>query len=152
VAAYEWLLEQTKGVFDRDVVKRLKTGTYFGEELVPRPRRLSLMNLYLHGIEPHIRLGDSIYEPPASERFDVILDDSDDLPPPEELDLVAGVLRAMGYRTTVSAPGADRGVDIFASPDGLGLQEPRIFVEVKHRNETTMGAEKAGSQAIDAFT
>jgi len=57
-------------------------------------------------------------------------------------DLVAGVLRAMGYRTTVSAPGADRGVDIFASPDGLGLQEPRIFVEVKHRNETTMGAEK----------
>jgi type I restriction enzyme M protein len=31
------------------------------------------MNLYLHGIEPHIRLGDSIYEPPGSERFDVIL-------------------------------------------------------------------------------
>jgi len=73
VAAYEWLLEQSKGVFDRDVVKRLRTGTYFGEELVPRPRRLALMNLYLHGIEPHIRLGDSIYEPPTSERFDVIL-------------------------------------------------------------------------------
>src|SRR5437870_746437 len=73
VAAYEWLLEQSKGVFDRDVVKRLRTGTYFGEELVPRPRRLALMNLYLHGIEPHIRLGDSIYEPPASERFDIIL-------------------------------------------------------------------------------
>ena len=57
-------------------------------------------------------------------------------------DLVAGILRSMGYRTTVAAPGADRGVDIFASPDGLGLQEPRIFVEVKHRNQTTMGAEK----------
>ena len=57
-------------------------------------------------------------------------------------DLVAGILRSMGYRTTVSPPGADRGVDIFASPDGLGLQEPRIFVEVKHRNQTTMGAEK----------
>jgi restriction system protein len=56
-------------------------------------------------------------------------------------DLVAGILRSMGYRTTVSAPGADRGVDIFASPDGLGLQEPRIFVEVKHRNQP-MGAEK----------
>lgn len=55
--------------------------------------------------------------------------------------LVAGILRAMGYRTTVSGPGADRGVDIFASPDGLGLQEPRIFVEVKHRYGT-MGAEK----------
>src|SRR6267378_3004246 len=73
VAAYEWLVGRTKGVFDRDVVKRLRTGTYFGEELVPRPRRLALMNLYLHGIEPHIRLGDSIYEPPTSERFDVVL-------------------------------------------------------------------------------
>jgi restriction system protein len=57
-------------------------------------------------------------------------------------DLTAGILRAMGYRTSVSAPGSDRGVDIFASPDGLGLQEPRIFVEVKHRAETTMGADK----------
>ena len=47
--------------------------------------------------------------------------------------LVAGILRAMGYRTRVSEPGPDRGVDIFASPDGLGLAEPRIFVEVKHR-------------------
>ena len=54
-------------------------------------------------------------------------------------ELVAGILRAMGYRTKVSSPGPDRGVDIFASPDGLGLAEPRIFVEVKHR-KGTMGA------------
>lgn len=54
-------------------------------------------------------------------------------------DLVAGILRAMGYRTTVSEAGPDRGFDIFASPDGLGLQEPRIFVEVKHR-VASMGA------------
>ena len=39
----------------------------------------------------------------------------------------------MGYRTTVSEGGPDRGVDVFASRDGLGLEEPRIFVEVKHR-------------------
>ena len=38
--------------------------TYFGQELVARPRRLALMNLYLHGIEPTIHLGDAIYEPP----------------------------------------------------------------------------------------
>lgn len=56
--------------------------------------------------------------------------------------LIAGILRAMGYRTTVSPRGSDRGVDIFASPDGLGLQEPRIFVEVKHRAQTQMTAEK----------
>ena len=61
-------------------------------------------------------------------------------------DLVAGILRAMGYRTRVSSPGPDRGVDIFASPDGLGLSEPRIFVEVKHR------AGAIGPQAIRTFT
>jgi restriction system protein len=55
-------------------------------------------------------------------------------------ELVAGILRAMGYKTRVSPPGADRGVDIFASPDGLGLEEPRIFVEVKHRLKSTMGS------------
>jgi restriction system protein len=48
-------------------------------------------------------------------------------------ELVAGILRAMGYKTRVSPRGPDRGVDISASPDGLGLETPRIFVEVKHR-------------------
>jgi type I restriction enzyme M protein len=73
VAAYEWLIAQTRGALDRNIAKRLRRGTYHGQELVPRPRRLSLMNLYLHGIEPTIKLGDSIYEPPSSERFDVVL-------------------------------------------------------------------------------
>jgi hypothetical protein len=30
---------------------------------VARPRRLALMNLLLHAVEPHIKLGDTIYEP-----------------------------------------------------------------------------------------
>ncbi|RKH45609.1 restriction endonuclease [Corallococcus sicarius] len=59
--------------------------------------------------------------------------------------LVAGILRSMGYRTQVSEEGPDRGVDIFASPDGLGLQEPRIFVEVKHRPGTPMGTKEIRS-------
>lgn len=54
-------------------------------------------------------------------------------------DLVAGILRAMGYKTVVSGPGADRGKDILASPDGLGLEQPRIRVEVKHRTKEQMG-------------
>lgn len=41
---------------------------------------------------------------------------------------VAGLLRAMGYKTRVSPVGPVRGRDIFASPDGLGLEDPRIFV------------------------
>jgi type I restriction enzyme M protein len=73
VAAWEWLVKETSGAFDRDTARRLKRGTYHGQELVPRPRRLALMNLYLHGVEPTIRLGDAIYEAPSADRFDVIL-------------------------------------------------------------------------------
>lgn len=64
----------------------------------------------------------------------------------EMQELVAGLLRAMGYKTTVSPPGSDRGKDIIASPDGLGFQEPRIVVEVKHRIN-----ERMGSQEIRSF-
>ena len=63
----------------------------------------------------------------------------------EMQELVAGLLRAMGYKTQVSAPGADRGRDITASPDGFGFQEPRILVEVKHRKGTI------GAPEIRAF-
>ena len=59
--------------------------------------------------------------------------------------LVAGILRAMGYKTQVSPPGADRGKDIVASPDGFGFEHPRIVVEVKHRKG------QMGSQEIRSF-
>lgn len=55
-------------------------------------------------------------------------------------ELTAAILRAMGFKTRASPKGPDRGVDVLASPDGLGLQEPRIKAEVKHR-ATTMGAQ-----------
>lgn len=54
--------------------------------------------------------------------------------------LVAALLQAMGYKTTVSPAGSDRGRDILASPDGFGFQSPRIVVEVKHRPGTRIGA------------
>lgn len=54
--------------------------------------------------------------------------------------LVAGILRAMGYKTRVSPRGKDLGRDIVASPDGLGLESPRIVVEVKHRPKEQIGA------------
>ncbi len=55
-------------------------------------------------------------------------------------ELVAGLLRAMGYKTRISPPGSDRGKDIVASPDGFGFENPRIVVEVKHRKDA-MGAQ-----------
>ena len=41
-------------------------------------------------------------------------------------ELVAAVLRALGYHARVTDPGPDRGVDIVAHPDALGLENPRI--------------------------
>lgn len=64
----------------------------------------------------------------------------------EELqELVAGVLRGMGYKTQVSPPGSDRGKDIIASPDGFGFEQPRIVVEVKHRKNQAMGSQEIRS-------
>jgi type I restriction enzyme M protein len=73
VCSYEWLMGITKGALDRKDFKRIKTGVYFGQDLVPRPRRLALMNLFLHGLEPKIYLGDSIYEPNRGEHYDCVL-------------------------------------------------------------------------------
>ena len=73
VCAYEWLMEKTKGSLEREDAKRIMTKTYSGAELVPRPRRLALMNLYLHGIHADIYLGDSIYEPLKPAHYDCIL-------------------------------------------------------------------------------
>ncbi len=73
VSAYEWLVAESKGVFDRADAKRIRTQTYYGQDLVARPRRLALMNLYLHGVQPHIFLGDTLYEPDRGERYDVVL-------------------------------------------------------------------------------
>lgn len=72
--------------------------------------------------------------------------------------LVAGIIRAMGYKTRISPPGPDRGKDIVASPDGLGLEQPRIVAEVKHRTKTQMGSQEirgflgAATKTIGAFT
>jgi len=73
VCAYEWLMGETKGGLEREDAKRITNKAYTGTELVARPRRLALMNLYLHGIHADIYLGDSIYEPLKSMRYDCVL-------------------------------------------------------------------------------
>lgn len=74
VAAYEWLMKETKGgAMDRETAKRIRTKTYFGQDIDRTPRRLALMNLFLHQIEPLIKLGDTIYEPFDGRTHDAIL-------------------------------------------------------------------------------
>lgn len=56
-------------------------------------------------------------------------------------DLVAALLRGMQYHTPlVSPPGKDGGLDIMAYRDPLGMVEPRIKVQVKHRAEVKVNA------------
>ncbi len=73
IRAYEWLIQQSGGTFDRDEAYRISHTTYSGTELVARPKRLALMNLHLHGIESQIYEGDAIYEPENGKRYEVIL-------------------------------------------------------------------------------
>jgi restriction system protein len=49
-------------------------------------------------------------------------------------DLVASVLRAMGYHISwIAPPGKDGGIDIIALPDPLGTRPPRIKIQVKRQ-------------------
>ena len=115
----------------------------FDEELKPplgRPPRLD------EAVESDVdNIEDAALDDITDRAASLIEDRIMALTPYEMQDLVGGILRAMGYKTRISEPGPDRGVDLFASPDGLGLQEPRIFVEVKHR------AGSIGSTAVRSF-
>ncbi|MFM6007043.1 MAG: restriction endonuclease [Sphaerospermopsis kisseleviana] len=54
--------------------------------------------------------------------------------PYEFQDLVAALLRGMGYYTPFIAPkGKDGGLDVIAYQDPLGTVSPRIKVQIKHR-------------------
>lgn len=56
-------------------------------------------------------------------------------------DLVAALLKAMGYHVPWTAPpGKDGGVDIVAYTDPLGALGPRIKVQVKRHNTGSVGA------------
>lgn len=80
VAAYEWLVAPADeggagGIaLKRGDIDRIRTSTYFGQDIGATPRRLALMNLFLHQLEPQIKLGDTIYDPPEKgEWADVVL-------------------------------------------------------------------------------
>ena len=56
--------------------------------------------------------------------------------------LVAGLLKGMGYHVAwISPPGPDKGIDILANTDPLGVEGPRIKVQVKRTPESKVTAE-----------
>lgn len=74
IVAYEWFRENFDlNKLDKHDKKRLVDNTYYGQELVQRPRRLALMNMFLHGINANITLGDTIYGTQNDNTFSCIL-------------------------------------------------------------------------------
>jgi len=58
------------------------------------------------------------------------------MPPYDFQDLVARLLEGLGYHVAwVSPPGPDRGLDIVAHTDPLGVSGPRMKVQVKRRSD-----------------
>lgn len=72
-----------------------------------------------------------------SKSDELISDHVAHIDPEEFEDLVAAVLRAMGYEATTTSSGADHGIDIIAHPDALGFDDPLIKVQVKQRSSRT---------------
>lgn len=74
IVAYEWFklnykIEELSSIEG----KRIRNNTYLGQELVQRPRRLALMNMFLHGINANIKLGDTIYGATDNIKYSCIL-------------------------------------------------------------------------------
>jgi len=84
----------------------------------------------------------SVREDQVARAHEFIKDRILKLSPSEMEHLVAALLRAMGYKARVTPTGPDRGRDVIASPDGLGLQQPRVIAEVKHRPRDAIGSQQ----------
>jgi restriction system protein len=79
------------------------------------------------------------FEDTKEKADELIADLISRLDPYDFQDLVAAVLRTMGFRAVSTSPGPDRGVDIIAHPDPFGFERPRIKAQVKHRKGKTSG-------------
>lgn len=133
------------GEIDRDVLTvaaRNTLGSVLTLFLIPTPTAQEIEQALKGQILPKPAAEDeveddeeSLLERYKSEAFEIIKDRVTRLDWEEMQELVAALLRAMGYKTRVSKPGPDRGVDIIASPDGFGFESPRIIAEVKHRSQ-----------------
>ncbi|HNF15221.1 MAG TPA: N-6 DNA methylase [Leptospiraceae bacterium] len=76
VVASEWIKKHYYEELKKAKNKKVFSTKFFhGKELVQRPRRLALMNLFLHGIDASetLLLGDSIDGEQDIEKFDVII-------------------------------------------------------------------------------
>jgi restriction system protein len=88
---------------------------------------------------PRVSLTLEEVEELAKEQIQIALNS---INPYEFQDLVAELLKAMGYYIYwVAPPGKDGGIDIIAYNDPLGANGPRVKVQVKHKLGQTISVE-----------
>lgn len=87
------------------------------------------------GAEADEGSGFQFYEDVQSKAEEQISDRIAHMDPFDFEELVAALLRSMGYFARRTEKGPDRGVDVVATSDALGLDSPRIKVQVKHRSQ-----------------
>jgi restriction system protein len=86
------------------------------------------------------------YEEAEEEAWQDIERHLSEMNPYDFQNLVAGLLRAMGYHISwIAPPGRDGGIDILAHTDPLGINMPRIKVQVKRR------ADKIAVEGLRSF-
>jgi restriction system protein len=89
------------------------------------------------------------FEEAEETAFEEIKSYIESMAPYDFQDLVAGLLEAMGYHVLwVAPPGADRGIDVLAGSDQLGVADPRIKVQVKRRSSASDVADLRAFMAV----
>lgn len=93
-------------------------------------------------VEEYDHLAALSFEDIESQADESIRNYIKDKNPYEFQELVAALLRAMGYYTPFIAPkGKDGGVDIIAYKDPLGTEQPTLKVQVKHYPTSTISVD-----------
>jgi restriction system protein len=83
--------------------------------------------------------GPAYIEDVESQADELISDILANMDPFDFEELVAAVLRAMGYEATKTRDSHDHGVDVVAHPDAFGFEEPFLKVQVKRQKGTVGG-------------
>ncbi len=111
-------------------------------------RHKDVIELLLQGIQPGQHVADNeeegLEDEPNARRVETYSRDFVEgilrgMEPVQFENLVAGVLRAMGYHADVTQLSGDGGVDVLASRDPLRLQPPTIKVQVKRTTSSIGG-------------
>lgn len=142
IRSVEWLKTVPRSVFPKDILFSMNSAlTVFNVHRNDAEVRVNKI-LALPTSEPKVATGPSELEIEDLANEDIV--DLEDTARDEILKfiqtkfkghdlarLVDAVLRAQGYKTEVSPPGPDGGVDILAGSGSLGFDQPRLCVQVK---------------------